>query len=68
MTMVSVYFSTDSYNSYYFTCNTGEPYDIIDRLRLSGRYAFSKVLPGNYEITASHASWTLERVNPNVFS
>ncbi|KAF4080021.1 hypothetical protein AMELA_G00165660 [Ameiurus melas] len=26
-----------------------------------GQFTFSKVLPGNYEITASHASWILER-------
>lgn len=26
------------------------------------RYTFLKVLPGNYDITASHPSWTLEKV------
>lgn len=27
------------------------------------RYTFSKVLPGNYDIIASHPSWTLEQVS-----
>lgn len=31
---------------------------------LSNRYTFLKVLPGNYDITASHPSWTLEKVWP----
>ncbi|KAF5902948.1 nodal modulator 1-like, partial [Clarias magur] len=31
-----------------------------------GHYTFSKVLPGNYEITASHPSWTLEQSSTSV--
>ncbi|XP_017337862.1 nodal modulator 1 [Ictalurus punctatus] len=31
-----------------------------------GQFTFSKVLPGNYEITASHASWILERTSTSV--
>lgn len=27
------------------------------------RYTFVKVLPGNYDITAAHPSWTLEKVS-----
>lgn len=37
---------------------------------LSLRYTFVKVLPGNYDITAAHPSWTLEKVSvlTSVFS
>uniref|UniRef100_A0A7N6FFD0 Nodal modulator n=1 Tax=Anabas testudineus TaxID=64144 RepID=A0A7N6FFD0_ANATE len=31
-----------------------------------GKYTFLKVLPGNYEITASHPSWTLEQSTTSV--
>ncbi|XP_041958584.1 LOW QUALITY PROTEIN: nodal modulator 1 [Alosa sapidissima] len=31
-----------------------------------GKYTFFKVLPGNYEITASHESWTLEQKSTSV--
>ncbi|MEQ2178100.1 hypothetical protein GOODEAATRI_010439, partial [Goodea atripinnis] len=30
--------------------------------RSQGRYTFFKVLPGSYDITASHPSWSLEKV------
>ncbi|XP_007258520.3 nodal modulator 1 [Astyanax mexicanus] len=31
-----------------------------------GQYTFTKVLPGNYDITATHASWTLELSSTSV--
>ncbi|XP_022061229.2 nodal modulator 1 [Acanthochromis polyacanthus] len=31
-----------------------------------GKYTFFKVLPGNYDITASHSSWTLEQSTTSV--
>uniref|UniRef100_A0A671LL93 Nodal modulator 1-like n=1 Tax=Sinocyclocheilus anshuiensis TaxID=1608454 RepID=A0A671LL93_9TELE len=31
-----------------------------------GQYAFLKVLPGSYDITASHASWTMEQSSTTV--
>ncbi|XP_030637275.1 nodal modulator 1 [Chanos chanos] len=31
-----------------------------------GQYTFSKVLPGNYDITSTHASWTLEQSTTTV--
>ncbi|XP_076872142.1 BOS complex subunit NOMO1 [Brachyhypopomus gauderio] len=31
-----------------------------------GQYTFSQVLPGSYEITASHGSWTLEQSSTSV--
>ncbi|XP_061085827.1 BOS complex subunit NOMO1 [Conger conger] len=31
-----------------------------------GKYTFFKVLPGNYDITAAHASWTLEKSSTTV--
>ncbi|XP_063064130.1 BOS complex subunit NOMO1 [Engraulis encrasicolus] len=36
------------------------------RTQHGGKYTFFKVLPGNYDITASHDSWTLEQRSTSV--
>lgn len=28
-----------------------------------GEYTFEKILPGEFEVTASHPTWTFEKVN-----
>ncbi|XDV36118.1 hypothetical protein PO909_005962 [Leuciscus waleckii] len=42
--------------------------DVLQRVltQAGGQYSFLKVLPGNYDITASHVSWTLEQSSTTV--
>lgn len=50
------------------TLTNSENKDVLQTVitQAGGEYTFSKVLPGNYDITANHASWTLEQSSTSV--
>lgn len=45
---------------------TGTEVEQTSLTQIGGKYAFTRVLPGDYEIVASHPTWTLQKASTSV--